>query len=301
MADYEVISRVIINAIRKEVDKQIDAAYRRGYADGKARIEPTKAEKEQIYNHGLDKAWEYARKIVSCEIPWEVFGLRVGQSSDKAIFNYTASEAIAKIKEYEEKERCKECKYPLMNPLCGVGNETCNRKQEYEERQTEKCCLTCGHCHETEDERLYCEIAVEKPMSCTDYAQWTPKQDEIHCNATDKEITGSFIEDVSAVKDQLPYKSEYSYRNNRYYNTFPTSKETADKIKAEYDEETRSYTYTVNDDNDDITIDQAIDNIKRGYGIPHKHKTLALAIKALRMMKEKSPIIQAYADVERQI
>ena len=161
MADYDAISKVIINAIRKEVDKQIDAAYRRGYADGKARIEPT----------------------------------------------------IAKIKEYEE-------------------------------RQTEKRCLTCGHCQETEDERLYCEIAVEKPMSCTDYAQWTPKQDEIHCNATDKEITGSFIEDVSEVKDQLPYK-------------------------------------------DDITIDQAIDNIKRGYGITHKHKTLTLAIKALRMMKEK--------------
>lgn len=33
-------------------------------------------------------------------------------------------------------------------------------------------------------------------------------------------------------------------------------------------------------------IDQAIFNIKRGHGIPYKHKTLTLAIKALEQMKE---------------
>lgn len=57
-------------------------------------------------------------------------------------------------------------------------------------------------------------------MSCTDYAQWTPKQ------------------------------IEKSYRNNKYYNTFPTSKETSDKIKVEYDEETRSYIYTIKGDSE---------------------------------------------------
>ena len=144
MADYEAISKVIRNAIRKEVDKQIDAAYRRGYADGKARIEPTKTEKEQIYNHGLDAAWECARKIVSCEIPWEVFGLRVGQSSDEAIFRYSASEAITKIKEYEEKE-------------------------------IEKSCDNCGH------------YVFGCAYNCDDsLSEWTPKQAEIQCNATDK-------------------------------------------------------------------------------------------------------------------
>jgi len=181
-------------------------------------------------------------------------------------------------KKYEEKERCKECKYPLMNPLCGVGNETCNRKQEYEEKQTEKSCENC---------ECFGDITECIKRPCFSHSCWTPKQDEIHCNATDKDITGSFIEDVSAVKDQLPYKNENGYRNSKYYNTFPTSKETADEIKAAYDEETRTYTYTVDDDESEITVDQAIYNLKRGYGIPHKHKTLTLAIKALKMMKEK--------------
>lgn len=53
------------------------------------------------FENGLEQAWECARKIVGCEIPWEAFDLRVGQSSDKAILKYSASEAIAKVKEYE--------------------------------------------------------------------------------------------------------------------------------------------------------------------------------------------------------
>ena len=242
MADYDAISKVIRNAIRKEVDKQIDAAYRRGYADGKARIEPTKAEKEQIYNHGLDAAWECAKKLVSLTPQRRAKILDCEEITVHEVFDFSASEAIAKIKEYEEK-------------------------------QAEKSCENC---------ECFGDITECTKRPCYAHSCWTPKQAEIHCNATDKDIAGSFIEDVSAVKDQLPY-----YRNNKYYNTFPTSKETADEIKAEYDEETRSYTYTVDDDNDDITIDQAIYNIKRGYGIPHKHKTLKLAIKALKMMKEK--------------
>lgn len=151
MADYEAISKVIRNAIRKEVDKQIDAAYRRGYADGKARIEPTKAEKEQVYNHGLDAAWECARKIYN-SLPEDLGDIfDCGSITMRELLEDSPSYVVTKIKEYEEK-------------------------------QAEKHCENC-------------------------------------------ECFG------------------------------------------------------------DITIDQAIYNIKRGYGIPHKHKTLTLAIKALRMMK----------------
>lgn len=50
---------------------------------------------------------------------------------------------------------------------------------------------------------------------------------------------------LTKIKEYEEKQIEKSYRDNKYYNTFPTSKETADEIKAEYDEETRSYSYTV--------------------------------------------------------
>ena len=215
--------------------------YKKGYDAGCRDRDKIYTEDKEDYQRGLDDAWECARKIANINFDtlkvFKRYYLR-----NEVFENFTVSEAIAKIKEYEEK-------------------------------QAEKNCENC---------ECFGDITECTKRPCYAHSCWTPKQAEIHCNATDKDIAGSFIEDVSAVKDQLPY-----YRNNKYYNTFPTSKETADEIKAEYDEETRSYTYTVDDDNDDITIDQAIYNIKRGYGIPHKHKTLKLAIKALKMMKEK--------------
>lgn len=166
MADYEAISKVIRKAIRKEVDKQIDAAYRRGYADGKARIEPTKAEKEQIYNHGLDAAWECARKIYNSfpEDLGDIFDC--GSITMRELLEDSPSYVVTKIKEYEEK-------------------------------QTEKNCDTCDNQNKT--------IGCLKHIDCqrNNFKHYEPKQTN-------------------------------SYRNNKYYNTFPTSKETADKIKAEY-------------------------------------------------------------------
>lgn len=154
MADYEAISKAVSNAVKREVDKQIKAAYKRGYQKGYSEeYEARQSAVDIAYKRGLNDAWKCARKIGDASCTYlESMGFmnleyRDRNASWDCVMKYSASEAIAKIKEYEEK-------------------------------QTEKHCENC-------------------------------------------ECFG------------------------------------------------------------DITIDQAIYNLKRGYGIPHKHKTLTLAIKAL--------------------
>lgn len=139
-----------------EVCKQKD--YKRGYDAGLDKIQERVDDAYGVgYRHGLDDAWECARKLA--EYNDETFREVIG---DKYLYlgtvftNETASEAIAKIKEYEEK-------------------------------QTEKSCENC---------ECFGNLTECKKRPCYAHSCWTPKR-------------------------------------------------TADKIKAEYDEETRSYSYTV--------------------------------------------------------
>ena len=84
-----------------------DRGYKQGYKDGKTDIAPT------YYEKGLNDAWEAARRIVlpsDCYANGlygsikEIFGLN--DYLARGVFtDFSASEAIAKIKEYEEKQK----------------------------------------------------------------------------------------------------------------------------------------------------------------------------------------------------
>lgn len=147
MKDYEQRATAIIMNTVEGVKAQIRKAYNRGYEDGKADTPFTDTEEaeKKAYEKGLNDAWEAARKIEHpngyfCNIR-EVFG---EESAFSVLLNMTASEAIQKIKEYEEK-------------------------------QTEKSCYTCEY------EEL--DKSQEPCWNCTIFdrhSKWTPKQtDEI--------------------------------------------------------------------------------------------------------------------------
>lgn len=97
--------------IKNKIHELIESAYRMGYEDGK----------NLEYDLGLNDAWECARKLmlgendggISIEESRKIFG--VGYYS--ALSNYSASEAIAKLKEYEEKQK------PVEDAEIKVGDE----------------------------------------------------------------------------------------------------------------------------------------------------------------------------------
>lgn len=86
-----------------------DRGYKQGYKDGKTDVVTTSYEK------GLNDAWEAARKIMLCKskggLGYEVI-LNIFKQPDitgtehfDILYKRSASEAIAKIKEYEEKQK----------------------------------------------------------------------------------------------------------------------------------------------------------------------------------------------------
>ena len=93
-------------SITDEIEMIEKKAYSRGFEDGKEAKEELA---QKAYQKGLDDAWECARKlmlssyvdggIASTEIV-KIFGVRPYYT----LKDFSASEAIAKIKEYEEKQ-----------------------------------------------------------------------------------------------------------------------------------------------------------------------------------------------------
>lgn len=103
-----------IKYIRDVAQKRVDEAYKKGVNDGSLDI---KIRIEGAYQKGLSDAWEAAKKIVlstdegglSVHDLFKIFG---NDASRYALKNYSVSEAIKKIKEYEEeKDRdvCRGC------------------------------------------------------------------------------------------------------------------------------------------------------------------------------------------------
>ena len=130
--DYELkICNIIDNLeaqMRYQCDKIHEQAYEQGhkqgyaegyeigkqdgYEDGQADTPFTDTEEaeKKAYNRGLDETWEAVRKIIedvvdggySSDVLREIFGVSTVQSIFKL---NTASETIAKIKEYEDKQK----------------------------------------------------------------------------------------------------------------------------------------------------------------------------------------------------
>ena len=90
------------------VQKRIDEAYQRGLKDGKEYgLDESDMREAVSYQKGLDDAWEAARKIAQ---QWEEdvdseHRVVIDDSIRVTLDSMTASEAIAKLKAYEEKQK----------------------------------------------------------------------------------------------------------------------------------------------------------------------------------------------------
>lgn len=107
MKDYKHIEHMR-NLNDSLIWERMKRCYDYGYEDGKADTPFTDTEEAEktAYEQGLNDSWECARKIsmpeneggMSVKALQSIFG------TTREIFKCTASEAIAKIKEYEEKQ-----------------------------------------------------------------------------------------------------------------------------------------------------------------------------------------------------
>ena len=97
-------------------------------------------EAKDIYQRGLDDAWEAARKIVlspdegGTSLP-DLFAMFGNGSMQRVFRNYSASEAIAKLKDYEEKA----CTEGIM-----CAHEWCVSDQQCCQPISRDCIHGCG-------------------------------------------------------------------------------------------------------------------------------------------------------------
>ena len=107
MKDYKNIEHMR-NLNDSLIWERMKRCYDYGYEDGqKEKPQAIYEMKVEEYNKGLNEAWECARKI---SMPENEGGMSVKALQSifgkaREIFNCTASEAITKIKEYEEKQK----------------------------------------------------------------------------------------------------------------------------------------------------------------------------------------------------
>lgn len=59
----------------------------------------------KTYEDGLKEAWEAARTVVDCKVPYDFWELSSGQSMLAVLRHYSAKGAIEKIREYEEEQK----------------------------------------------------------------------------------------------------------------------------------------------------------------------------------------------------
>lgn len=89
----------------------IEAAYDKGYKDGlndgNVNDGTFAAKVKEAYDNGLNDAWECAKKIATdTGLNYEELGEIFGYTAMDTIFrNFSASKAIARIKEYEDQQK----------------------------------------------------------------------------------------------------------------------------------------------------------------------------------------------------
>lgn len=103
------------------IENRIRHVYNQGYENGLTCKEYIQIDDSTAYERGLNDAWECARKMVLSD---EDGGIALsdilkifGMTQYSAIKRFSASEAIAKLKEYEEKQK------PVEDAEIKVGDE----------------------------------------------------------------------------------------------------------------------------------------------------------------------------------
>lgn len=139
-----------INDALNSIENKLRHVYNQGYEDG------LRSDKDifisGILEQGREEAWECARKITET-VYWDIENIFNCKKND--VYKMSASEAIAKLKEYEEKQtekNCDDCEYALDGGYCGVkaAGKICIDKNKWTPKQTQKSCdvvvKSCDNC-----------------------------------------------------------------------------------------------------------------------------------------------------------
>lgn len=143
------------------IENRVRHVYNQGYSDGLADGNINSglfADKvREAYNNGLEDAWECARKLLYEDSLSRDILMELGADTFCGVIqNCSASEAIARLKEYEEQKKqseknCKDCKHSnngMPNFKSGrceacYYDERIGGNSLFEEKPTEKSCDNC--------------------------------------------------------------------------------------------------------------------------------------------------------------
>lgn len=161
--EKEAIKGKAINDAMCSIENRVRHVYNQGFEEGKNYYIQ---KHDNAYNKGLEDAWECARKIFHMSASELIFTFgRVSGWVD-----LSASEAMAKLKEYEKQQR-QEWEDDFENKQL---EQLCNHLEQ--QKKIEKSCDNCGHRFD-----VSCEI-LDEGECCINESRWIPKQTEEKTN-----------------------------------------------------------------------------------------------------------------------
>ena len=158
---------------KEEMEKQIhsfaELMYKIGYEDG----QKSRKENDQDYKDGLEDGkiliWQFIGKLGKLTIGeiYEIFG--DGYDNIYAITNdYSPSEFIDVIKRYEEKHKCKECKWDefrdAQSPV-GTPCDSCFKGKNFSPKVARGCSILddiCPYDIKCEECEVHCSVERAK-------------------------------------------------------------------------------------------------------------------------------------------
>ena len=168
--EKEAIKGKAINDAMNSIENRVRHVYNQGFEEGK---EYYIQKYGNAYNKGLEDAWECARNIIGWGEPIDVVGCA---GLRNFICGYSASEAIARLKKYEEQQKkieksCDTCGHGIDDDYCEIltNKKVCEDHSEWIPENTAKSCKTCGYSYGQHKE--YCNI-----FGCFDCEKWTKAQ-----------------------------------------------------------------------------------------------------------------------------
>ena len=189
MKDYKHIEHMR-NLNDSLIWERMKRCYDYGYEDGqKEKPQAIYEMKDEEYNKGLNEAWECARKITGGEYDIELSEIFGNMDDWQIIKHYSASEAIAKLKAFEQKQKCKDCNNCTNHNYC-----------DYEDKQKQTDDIKVGYevyNLDPENKRLVTAIDGDKAIQLCSNGKYTVDNiDTLHW-------TGRHFDEIKDVFDWI--------------------------------------------------------------------------------------------------
>lgn len=177
MKDIE-IPKELLDLVHDCIKSGYDEGYKNGIADGNINDGTFAKKTQEAYKNGLDNAWECAKKITNEYTIKQLKDMGLINNiplinskyeySCRLIVQYSASETIAKIKEYEDKHKCKECKWDefrdAQSPV-GTPCDSCFEGKNFSPKVARCCSILddiCPYDIKCEECEVHCSVERAK-------------------------------------------------------------------------------------------------------------------------------------------